>query len=112
MVRPFLGLPVPDPHHRLNDVWASSDGGLRLFPTFLGLDCPGCFPAELVHRCLYLLTRLNLLLLDRLKLKRLLLSIGAVMFLFAKGILATQAQPKRACITSPLNTGTARTWTH
>ena len=36
----------------------------------------------------------NLLLLDQLKLKRLLLSIGAVMFLFAKGILAIQAQPE------------------
>ena len=40
------------------------------------------------------LARLNLFLLDRLKFKGLLLSIGAVMFLFAKGILAIQALPE------------------
>jgi hypothetical protein len=49
------------------------------------------FPLNWLIVAVYWLARLNLFLLDRLKFKGLLLSIGAVMFLFAKGILAIQA---------------------
>jgi|HubBroStandDraft_4_1064222.scaffolds.fasta_scaffold1181525_1 hypothetical protein len=52
------------------------------------------FPLNWLIVAVYWLARLNLFLLDRLKFKGLLLSIGAVMFLFAKGILAIQALPE------------------
>jgi hypothetical protein len=93
-IRPYLGLPLADPDHKFNDFWQ----GLFVVGGYFLLGFVWVilviFPLNWVMVGVHWLARLNLFLLNKLQLKGLLLSIGAVMFVFAKLILAFHVLPE------------------